>query len=180
MSAARANRSCDRPLATRKRRKFQPMVCRTSMREQSHIRSLTIDGLTVPYYCNHITRGIARESIEREIMKIAVGIIGIFLGLLVLMQSCAVTAGSGLLQDKATGGAGAIGMLVGLLFFIAGAFSFALPLVGAIMFTLAAAFAFIASTSGSFSDITIWGFIALVLAVMSFFTWRSAKRKQIA
>ena len=66
-------------------------------------------------------------------MKIAVGIIGIFLGLLVLMQSCAVTAGSGLLQDKATGGAGAIGMLVGLLFFIAGAFSFALPLVGTIM-----------------------------------------------
>ncbi|MBX4918359.1 hypothetical protein HJA76_01260 [Rhizobium bangladeshense] len=109
-------------------------------------------------------------------MKIAVGIIGIFLGLLVLMQSCAVTAGSGLLQDKATGGAGAIGMLVGMLFFIAGAFSFALPLVGTIMFGLAAAFAFLTSTQGSFSDLTIWGFIALVLAVMSFFTWRAAKR----
>ncbi|MBX5202425.1 hypothetical protein [Rhizobium sp. NZLR1] len=113
-------------------------------------------------------------------MKIAIGIIGIFLGLLVLMQSCAVTAGSGLLQDKATGGAAAIGMLVGLLFFIAGAFSFALPLVGAIMFGLAAAFAFLASTQGSFSDLTIWGFIALVLAVMTFFSWHSGKKKQVA
>lgn len=109
-------------------------------------------------------------------MKIATGIIGIFLGLLVLMQSCAVTAGSGLLEDKATGGAGAIGMLVGLLFFIAGAFAFALPLVAAIMFALGAVFAFFASTSGNFADIGIWGGIALVLAVMAFFTWRSGKK----
>jgi hypothetical protein len=111
-------------------------------------------------------------------MKIATGIIGIFLGLLVLMQSCAVTAGSGLLDDKATGGAGAIGILVGLLFFIAGAFAFALPMVAAIMFALGAALAFIASTSGEFADIKIWGVIALVLAAMAFFTWRSAKRKK--
>ncbi len=113
-------------------------------------------------------------------MKIATGIIGIFLGLLVLMQSCAVTAGSGLLQDKATGGAGAIGMLVGLLFFIAGAFAFALPLVAAIMFGLGAVFAFLAATSGNFGDIGVWGAIALVLAAMAFFTWRSGKKaKQV-
>lgn len=111
-------------------------------------------------------------------MKIAVGIIGIILGLLVLLQSCAVTAGSGLLEDKATGGAGAIGMLVGVLFFVAGAFSFGLPLVAAIVFAVAGAFAFLASTQGSFGDIAIWGFIALGLAVMAFFTWRSGKKRQ--
>jgi hypothetical protein len=111
-------------------------------------------------------------------MKIAVGIIGLFLGLIVLLQSCAVTAGSGLANDSATGAAASIGMLVGLVYFIAGAFSFALPLVGAIMFFIAGLLAFLASTLGNFGDITIWGYIAIVLAVMGFFTWRSAKRKK--
>ncbi|TAU81967.1 hypothetical protein ELH50_01270 [Rhizobium ruizarguesonis] len=110
-------------------------------------------------------------------MKIAVGIIGIFLGLLVLLQSCTVAATSGLVADKATGGAGAIGMLVGLLFFVAGAFSFALPLVATIVFALGSAFAFLASTQGNFGDISIWGFIGLAMTAMSFFTWRSAKRR---
>ncbi|SCX20241.1 hypothetical protein DSM25558_2710 [Agrobacterium sp. DSM 25558] len=111
-------------------------------------------------------------------MKIAVGIIGLLLGILVLMQSCAVTAGSGLMNDSATGAAASIGMLVGLVFAIAGAFSFALPLVGAIMFFVAGLLAFMASTQGNFGDITIWGYIAMVLAIMGFFTWRSAKRKK--
>ncbi|MEN0115464.1 MAG: hypothetical protein AAGD15_01970 [Agrobacterium cavarae] len=111
-------------------------------------------------------------------MKIAVGIIGLFLGLLVLLQSCAVTAGSGLANDSATGAAASIGMLVGIVFFVAGAFSFARPLVGAIMFFLAGLLAFLASTQGKFGDITIWGYIALLLAVMGFFTWRSAKLKK--
>ena len=114
-------------------------------------------------------------------MKIAVGIIGMFLGLLVLLQSCTVAAGSGLLQDKATSGAGAIGMLVGVLFFIAGAFSFGLPLVAAIMFAVAGLFAFLAATQGTFGDITIWGVVALVLALMAFFAWRSGpSRSKVA
>jgi hypothetical protein len=111
-------------------------------------------------------------------MKIAVGIIGMFLGLLVLLQSCTVAAGSGLLQDKATSGAGAIGMLVGVLFFIAGAFSFGLPLVAAVIFAVAGLFAFLAATQGTFGDITIWGVVALVLALMAFFAWRSGRKKK--
>ncbi|MBB3399709.1 hypothetical protein [Rhizobium sp. BK060] len=113
-------------------------------------------------------------------MKIAIGIIGIFLGMLVLFQSCAVTAGSGLLNDQATGGAAAIGMFVGILFFFAGAFAFGLPLVAAIIFAIASLLGFLASAQGSFGDIAIWAFIALGLAVMAFFTWRSGKRKQVA
>ncbi len=112
------------------------------------------------------------------IMKIAVGIIGLFLGLLVLLQSCAVTAGSGLLNDQATGSAGAVGMLTGVLLVIGGAFSFGLPLVGAIIFFVSALMAFIASSQGSFGDMSVWGVIALLLGVMGFFTWRSAKRKK--
>lgn len=112
-------------------------------------------------------------------MKIATGIIGIILGMLVLLQSCAVAAGSGLLNDQATGGAGMIGMFVGLLYFVAGAFAFGLPLVSAIVFVVSALFAFLASSQGDFNDLTIWGFISLVLAVMAFFSWRSAKKARV-
>jgi hypothetical protein len=73
-----------------------------------------------------------------------------------------------------------IGMLVGVLLFIGGAFSFGLPLVAAIIFALAGVFAFLASTSGTFGDIVVWGFIALALAATAFFTWRAGKRKHIA
>lgn len=112
-------------------------------------------------------------------MKIATGIIGLFLGILVLMQSCAVAAGGGLMDDQAISGAGMIGIFVGLVFFIGGAFSFALPLVSGIIFVIAALFAFLASAQGMYSDMKVWGVIALLLAAMSFFTWRSIKKKQI-
>ncbi|MFK0331029.1 hypothetical protein ACIQUB_07885 [Rhizobium sp. NPDC090275] len=113
-------------------------------------------------------------------MKIATGIIGIFLGLIVLLQSCAVTAGSGLIKDQATGGSAAVGMLVGLLFFVGGAFAFGLPLVSAIVFVVAGLLAFLASTQGSFADIVIWGYVALAFAVMAFFTWRAGRKKAVA
>jgi hypothetical protein len=48
ISASRASRSCERPLTTRSLRRFQPILRRTSMPPQRHIRCLTIDGLSVP------------------------------------------------------------------------------------------------------------------------------------
>lgn len=50
ISASNAKRSWDRPLSTRSRLRFQPMVRRTSIIQQMHIGGLTIDGLTVPNY----------------------------------------------------------------------------------------------------------------------------------
>jgi hypothetical protein len=47
-----------------------------------------------------------------------------------------------------------------------------------IVFALGSAFAFLASTQGSFGDISIWGFVGLAMTAMSFFTWRSAKKTQ--
>lgn len=108
-------------------------------------------------------------------MKLATGIIGMFLGLLILLQSCGVAAGGGLIKDHATSGAGAIGMLVGVLFFIGGAFAFGLPLVATIVFSTASLLAFLGS-QGLYADLKIWSVVSLVLAAMAFFPWRSARR----
>lgn len=108
-------------------------------------------------------------------MNIATGIIGIILGLLVLMQSCAVATGSSLANDQSTFDAGAIGILAGICYFIGGAFAFGLPRVAMVVFGIAAAIAFLAASQGSFQDLSFWGGVALVLAIMAFFAGRKAK-----
>lgn len=111
-------------------------------------------------------------------MKIAIGIIGIMLGILVLLQSCTVGTASHMMGDAATGDAGSLGILAGLLLFVGGAFAFGLPIVSTVTFTLAGLIAF--AGSAEFPDLKVWGFIALAMAGMAFFTWRSAKKKVAA
>lgn len=110
-------------------------------------------------------------------MKIALGIIAIMLGILVLMQSCTVGTASHMMGDTTTGDAGSLGVLAGLLLFVGGAFAFGLPAVSAVIFTLAALFAF--GGSAAFPDLKVWGFISLAMAVGAFFAWRSGKKKQV-
>ena len=50
-------------------------------------------------------------------MKIAIGIIGLMLGILVLLQSCTVGTASHMIGNEAGGDAGALGLLAGLLLF---------------------------------------------------------------
>ncbi|CAN7475167.1 hypothetical protein [Mesorhizobium caraganae] len=107
-------------------------------------------------------------------MKIAVGIIGILLGLISMLQSCAVATGGSILANHDLAGAGSVGLLVGLLFFVGGAFAFGLPLVSAIVFVVGSLFAFIAASA--FTDMKIWAVADLILAAMAFFAWRSARR----
>ena len=111
-------------------------------------------------------------------MKIAIGIIGIMLGVLVLLQSCTVGTASHMLGDTATGDAGSLGILAGLLMFIGGAFAFGLPIVSTITFALAGLIAF--AGSAEFPDLKVWGFAAFAMALMAFFAWRSAKKKKVA
>jgi len=111
-------------------------------------------------------------------MKIAIGIIGIMLGILVLLQSCTVGTASHLVGDAATSDAGALGILAGLLLFVSGAFAFGLPIVSTVTFALAGLIAF--AGAAEFPDLKVWGFVALAMAMMSFFAWRSAKKKVAA
>lgn len=109
-------------------------------------------------------------------MKIAVGLIGIFLSLMILLQSCAITAGSSLIDDQTTFNAGAVGVMVGLLFFVGGAFAFGLPSVSIVLFTLGGIFGLAAAQD--FPDLQIWGFVSFGLAVLAFAVWRAGRKHQ--
>ena len=111
-------------------------------------------------------------------MKIAIGIIGLMLGLLVLLQSCTVGTASHLVGDAASRDAGALGLLAGLLLFVGGAFAFGLPIVSTVTFTLAGLLAF--AGSAEFPDLKVWGFASFGMAAMAFFAWRSGKKKVAA
>lgn len=113
-------------------------------------------------------------------MRTAVGIIALILGLMVFLQSCTVTMGSGLAQNEAMGQAGAVGVLVGVAFFIGGAFAFGLPVVSMVVFAVASIMGFSAGADGQFGDLSIWGGAAAILSVMAFFAWRSQRKAKQA
>lgn len=60
-------------------------------------------------------------------MRIAVLVIGLCLVMLVGMQSCTVMFGGGLTEDQNLAGAGALGLLVALLFILGSAFAIGAP-----------------------------------------------------
>jgi membrane protein implicated in regulation of membrane protease activity len=65
-----------------------------------------------------------------------------------------------------------------LLFLIAGAFALVFPLVSMIAFLISGFFGLAAGATASFSDLTIWGVVSLILAVFSFFGWREKRRRR--
>lgn len=109
-------------------------------------------------------------------MRIAVGIIGLMVGLLCVLQSCTVAVGSHLVADQSGFGDGAAGMMVGALSFIGGAFAFGLPGTASVIFVLAGLVGVLIGSQGSFSDLSLWGGACLILAVMAFFGRRRKRR----
>lgn len=105
-------------------------------------------------------------------MRIAAGIISLVIGFAVLFQSCAVAGLGSLVSPDST--TGAIGMLVGFLLLISGAFSFQLPKVSVVICVIAACFAGLEAMN-DFPDMKIWAVICLLLAVMNYFAARKPK-----
>jgi ABC-type uncharacterized transport system permease subunit len=108
-------------------------------------------------------------------MRLATFILSLFVFGAMLLQSCALYIGGSLVdEDTATSGAG--GILVALLTLLAFAFVLPFPLFAAILYLAAALLAFGAGAS-DFKDMTIYGVVLLILAVMAFIGWLG-KRKQ--
>lgn len=107
-------------------------------------------------------------------MRIAIGIISLFLMLLIGLQSCALSFGG---HDDATWEAG-VGVLVALLFLVAGSFAFKLPKVSLIVFVVAAVIALLNGFSTKYyGDLRVWGFVSLALAALSYFASERKKRR---
>lgn len=109
-------------------------------------------------------------------MKIATGIISLIIGLIVFLQSCAVGIGGAVLADETTSQSGSVGLFVAFLLWIAGAFAFALPKVAMVISAIAGIFALMNGATSDYADMTVWGVIAFILAILEFFAGRKPKK----
>lgn len=104
-------------------------------------------------------------------------IISLILMLIVGAQSCAVSVGDAALETKAAEQGGPLGILMAFMFLIGGAFALVFPLVSLASFLLAGLVGVAAGSTTSFSDLTFWGIVSFILAVLSFFGWREKRRR---
>jgi hypothetical protein len=111
-------------------------------------------------------------------VRIATMILSLILMLVVGAQSCAVSLGDAALGTKAAEQGGLVGLVMAFLFLVGGAFTLAFPLVSLIAFFFAGVFGLAGGASTSFGDLTIWGFVSLILAVFSYFGWREKRKRR--
>ncbi|MGB3025817.1 hypothetical protein [Paradevosia shaoguanensis] len=111
-------------------------------------------------------------------MRIAVMVISLCLTMIVGLQSCAVMVGGKMTQDASLSGSGSVGVLIALLFVIGAGFAIALPKVSMIVFGAAALLGIMAGGNSTYHDMYIWGGVALVLSVMSYFGTKELDRKK--
>jgi hypothetical protein len=111
-------------------------------------------------------------------VRIATMVLSLILMLVVGAQSCAVSLGGAAFKEKAAEQGGAVGILMALLFLVGGAFALAFPLVSLVAFLLSGLLGLAAGASTSFTDLTIWGVVSLVLAVLSYFGWREKRKRR--
>src|SRR5215211_343390 len=81
------------------------------------------------------------------------------------------------LQTKAAEQGGPIGLFMAFLFLIGGAFALVFPFVSVHVFFFAGIIGLAPPASPSFGDLTIWGVVSLILAVLSYFGWREKRKK---
>src|SRR5688500_5434317 len=105
-------------------------------------------------------------------------IISLILMLVVGAQSYAVSLGDAALQTKATEQGGPIGLFMAFLFLIGGAFALAFPFVSVLAFFFAGIIGLAGGASTSFGDLTVWGVVSLILAVLSYFGWREKRKRR--
>ena len=111
-------------------------------------------------------------------MRIAVGIIGLILPIIILFQSCAAGFAGALSKDSIMSGGASFGLLVALCYIFGGAFSFQKPNVSKIIFLIAACLAIVGGTGTKFSDLIIWGVLALGLAAGSYSAEKTLRKQR--
>jgi hypothetical protein len=113
-------------------------------------------------------------------VRIATLILGLALMVIVGLQSCAVYLGESVTNEPVKTQGGAAGLGMAFLFLIGAAFALAFPLVSLVSFLLAGLVGLSVGATSSFSDLTIWGVVSLILAALSFFGWREKRKRRAA
>jgi hypothetical protein len=109
-------------------------------------------------------------------MRIAVLIIGLVLSVGLFIQSVLVAGLSDAANDEASQSAGAVGVLMALLWVVACGLVIPVPIASVVLFVLAGLAGFAAS--GEFTDLAYWGGVSLVLAAFSFLGHRGKRKQQ--
>lgn len=112
-------------------------------------------------------------------MRTATLIISLFAMCLIFLQSCTVGVGGEMMGDESTSEEGAMGILVAFLYLVGGAFAIGVPWISLVSFSFAALFGFAVAATGEFSDLGIWGGLAVILALLSYYGVREKKREQL-
>jgi hypothetical protein len=108
-------------------------------------------------------------------MRIATLIIGLVLMLGVFVQSLIAAAGGSLASDKDLQNAAAWGILVALGYLVGSALVVAKPRFSMWTFATVGLIGILAGATSAFSDLIVWGSIALILAAVS---WRGSIEKR--
>ena len=107
-------------------------------------------------------------------MKIALGLVGILISMIVMFQSFAIYGLSGLVNEEATAQAGALGLFSGFLLFVAGALSFGLLRAAAVVYLIAGFLAHLGKAD--FPDLGVWAWVAFILCTVCGVTDRSQRK----
>jgi hypothetical protein len=109
-------------------------------------------------------------------MRIAVLIIGLVLSVGLFWQSILITGLSDIANDEQSQGAGAIGVLMAIIWLVACGFVLPKPRISMVLFGIAALLG-VAGWS-DFSDLQVWSGISVVLALFSYLGYRGKMKQQ--
>ncbi|MFY9113624.1 MAG: hypothetical protein WAO23_00065 [Dethiobacteria bacterium] len=105
-------------------------------------------------------------------MRKAVLVLALIFLAIILVQAYFVGVGGETFEDLALSRGGAVGRLVALMFGVGAAFVLAKPFVSIVVFGIAALVSLIVAYPTGYYDLFLWGIIAIVLGVLSYFGWR--------
>jgi hypothetical protein len=112
-------------------------------------------------------------------MRIAVMIIALCVFVVLLLQSCAVGVGGSMGKSETLKEGAAIGVMLAFIYVLGAAFALRLPLISTIVFAFGAVVAIPTGyQTGGFSDLIIWGWLSVILAILSILGQREKKRSQ--
>jgi uncharacterized protein (DUF1499 family) len=108
-------------------------------------------------------------------MRIAALIISLACFALIVLQSCAVGVGGSLGHLESLKQGAAVGAVLAFVYILGAAFVMGFPLVSAALFAIGAVISIPAGYDTGYSDLMLWGGLAVILAFLSIFGYREKR-----